>query len=293
MLENKTILITGGAGFIGSNLIKDLKKQNTIVSIDNYTSGKKHREHEGVTYLNLDCRDVFSLDRNFKPDLIYHFGEYSRVENSIRNPSNVFDNNIEGTYQVLKFANEKKSKLIYAGSSTKFGDDGSNRFESPYAITKSLNTELVKNYCLWNKIDFAITYFYNVYGDDENEEGEFATVIGIFKKLTRENQSLTVVKPGNQKRNFTHISDIVEGLKIVGVEGIGDNFGIGSNESFSIIEVAKMFSNNIVFVPERPGNRMNSKLNCRKTKELGWRCNKNLKDYIEQFLNSNKFRNKI
>lgn len=286
LISNKKILITGGAGFIGSNLIKVLKENNRILSIDNYSSGKKEREHKGVQYLNLDCRKIHFLKEEFDPDIIFHLGEYSRVENSLKNPSLVFDNNIEGTYQILKYANEKKAKLIYAGSSTKFGDEGKNRFESPYAITKSINTDLVKNYCLWNKVDFAITYFYNVYGIGENEEGEFATVIGIFKDLVRRGLPLKVVKPGTQKRNFTHIDDIVKGLLIVASKGQGDNYGIGSDESFAILEVAKMFGTDFTMIPERKGNRMTSILNCDRTIDLGWKCEKSLKTHIREFLST-------
>lgn len=286
MIKNKKVLITGGAGFVGSNLVHALKSTNTVVSIDNYSSGKQEREHEGATYINLDCRNIHSISDIFDPDIIYHFGEYSRVENSLKNPSLVFDNNIEGTYQIMKYSKEKKAKLVYAGSSTKFGDDGKNKLESPYAITKSINTELVKNYCLWNKVDFAITYFYNVYGDGENEDGEFATVIGIFKNLVKQGLPLKVVKPGTQTRNFTHISDIIDGLIKVGMFGNGDEYGIGSEESFSVLDVAKLFSDKIIMIPERKGNRMNSLLNCERTKELGWKSTQCLKNYIKEYLNT-------
>jgi len=287
IFKNKKILVTGGCGFVGSNLIKQLKDQNDIISIDNYISGKKSRELDGVVYYELDCKNISEIGNEFNPDIIYHLGEYSRVENSTKNPSKVFDNNLEGTYQILKFAKEKQSKIIYAGSSTKFGDNGLNKFESPYAFTKALNTELVKNYAEWNNLDYAITYFYNVYGEGENDEGEFATVIGIFKRQLIQGKPLTVVKPGGQERNFTHIDDIVKGLILVGASGYGDNYGIGSEEKFTILEVAKMFSDQIQMMPERKGNRMTSVLNCDRTKDLGWISKQSLTEHIDEFLAKN------
>jgi UDP-glucose 4-epimerase len=286
MIKAKKILITGGSGFIGSHLANSLNKENYVLSIDNYSSGKKSREHKGVSYLTLDCKNIFSLNEEFEPDIIYHLGEYSRVENSLNDPSKVFDNNIEGTFKMLQYAKEKKAKLVYAGSSTKFGDNGKNRYESPYAFTKAMNTELVKNYCFWNNIKYAITYFYNVYGDGENDNGEFATVIGIFKRLYKSGLPISVVEPGTQKRNFTHINDIVNGLLLVGEKGLGDNYGIGAKQSYSIIEVANMFSDNIEIIPERKGNRMDSILNSTKTEKLGWKCNECLEDYIHSFKNN-------
>lgn len=281
-MKGKTILVTGGCGFIGFNLIKSLKDENIVHSIDNYSSGLKERELDNVKYYRLDTKDIFEIENICSPDIIYHLGEYSRVENSINYPTTVFDSNILGTYKVLQFAEKKMAKVIYAGSSTKFGDNGRNKHETPYAFTKSVNTEIVKNYCEWNKINYAITYFYNVYGEGENETGDYATVIGIFKNKYLNNQPIPVVRPGNQTRNFTYIQDIVSGLILVGDKGYGDDYGIGSESKFSILEIAKLFSSNIVYLPPRIGNRMDANLITSKTTKLGWKAKGDLTNYIKE-----------
>lgn len=274
--------MTGGCGFVGSNLIKSLKDRNEVYCLDNYSSGLKNREFDSVKYYDLDTVNIFEIENVCNPEIIYHLGEYSRVENSINKPDSVFDSNILGTYKVLQFAKKKMAKIIYAGSSTKFGDNGKNIQETPYAFTKSVNTEIVKNYCEWNKMNYAITYFYNIFGEGENETGDYATVIGIFKNKFLNSEPIPVVKPGKQTRNFTYIKDIVLGLILVGEKGYGDNYGIGSESKFSILEIAKLFSSNIVLLPPRIGNRMDAKLITTKTKGLGWKAEGDLVDYIKK-----------
>jgi UDP-glucose 4-epimerase len=175
--------------------------------------------------------------------------------------------------------------LIYAGSSTKFGDGGFGRNQSPYAWTKASNTELIMNYGLWFNIKYAVVYFYNVYGNREISQGKYATLIGLFKEKIKNNEPLTIVKPGNQKRNFTHIEDIINGLIIVGKKGIGNNFGIGSQKSYTIIEIANMFEGKIEMLPERKGNRFSSSIDTSKTENLGWKNINDIKDYIVEFKN--------
>jgi UDP-glucose 4-epimerase len=274
------ILVTGGAGFIGSNLCKELSKdsKNTVVSIDNYSSGSEKNHHPGVEYFNLDTKDIELL--NFNPDIIYHLGEYSRVEESFHNLAKVFDYNSIGTFEVINFACICGAKLIYAGSSTKFGDNGYS--SSPYAFYKSQNTELVKAYSEWYGLDYAITYFYNVYGNGEVTDGEYATVIGKFKKAYLEGKPIQVVSPGTQRRNFTHIDDIISGLILVGNNGSGDDFCIGNRKSYTILEVARMFGNIIEFLPERKGNRNTSEIDLGNMYELGWSHKMNLEDYINE-----------
>ena len=162
------------------------------------------------------------------------------------------------------------------------GGQGSN--SSPYAYSKSSNTQLVKNYGKWFGINYAITYFYNVYGKNEISEGKYATLIAIFKRLKKNNDILKVVSPGNQKRNFTHINDIIAGLIKVSEKGRGDNYGIGSDETFSILDVVAMFDSDFEFLPSRKGNRMDAKLNTSKTKNLGWKPRYSLKEHINEFL---------
>jgi UDP-glucose 4-epimerase len=186
----------------------------------------------------------------------------------------------------LKFAKINNSKIIYAGSSTKFGDIG--KESSPYAFTKATNTEFVKNYCEWFNLEYAITYFYNAYGPREIETGKYATLIAKFKKLYNQKKPLPIVLPGTQQRNFTHVKDIVNGLYLVGLRGKGDGYGIGSDKVFSVQEVANLISNNQIFLPSRPGNRNNAELKTSKTISLGWKPKKNLEAYIKKELENNK-----
>lgn len=289
-METKTILVTGGAGFIGSNLIEKLKQtypKCTIFSLDNYFTGKEENHIPGVTYIKGHTKDIESLVA-VSPDIVFHLGEYSRVEKSFDDISTVFDFNKVGTFAVLEFCRKNKSKLIYAGSSTKFGDGGIGRDQSPYAWTKATNTELVINYGNWFGLDYAITYFYNVYGNREIHEGDYATLIGIFKDQYKKGQSLNVVAPGTQLRNFTHIDDIVNGLILVGEKGQGDNYGLGSEDAYSILDIARMFGSPINILPERKGNRMSASVNTHRSKnELGWMAHKKIQDHIKEFKANN------
>jgi UDP-glucose 4-epimerase len=296
-LKNKKILVTGGAGFVGSHLCERLLKlNNEVVSLDNYFTGSEKNHIEGVKYIKGNTKDIFKLI-DFTPDVIYHLGEYSRVEQSFEDMRIVYEYNKIGTFEVLEFVRKTGAKLIYAGSSTKFGDGGIARNTSPYAWTKASNTEFVINYGNWYGINYAITYFYNVYGPREISTGKYATLIALFKEKMKKDEPLTIVKPGTQKRNFTHVDDIIDGLILVGEEGYGDEFGIGSDEAYNIIEVAEMFldidieeaikKEKVIMLPERRGNRMNAEVITDKTKALGWKCKYFLKDYIEYLRKNN------
>lgn len=287
MIKNKKVLVTGGAGFIGSNLCEELTKNNKVYSLDNYSTGSELNHIEGVTYYRGHTSEI-NIKVDIIPDIIYHLGEYSRVEQSFDEPQTVLKSNLSGTYNVLEFARRNKSKLIYAGSSTKFGDNGQTVNTSPYSWSKSVNTELVKNYGEWYKLKYAITYFYNVYGKREISHGKYATLIALFKELTNQNKPLTIVSPGTQKRNFTHIQDIVDGLIIVGEKGNGDNYGIGNSQEYSVIEIAEMFGGKIKMLPERRGNRNTATLVTEKTESLGWKAKINIEDYIDELLISLK-----
>jgi len=280
----KKILVTGGAGFVGSHLCERLAKEgNTVYSLDNYFTGLVNNHFDSVTYIKGDTKDISKLV-TFSPDIIYHLGEYSRVEQSFSDVDLVHEYNTVGTFNVLEFARKNSCKVVYSGSSTKFGDGGLGRNASPYAYTKASNTELVVNYGNWFNLPYAITYFYNVYGPREISTGKYATLIALFKEKYKQGLPLTVVSPGTQKRNFTYIDDIINALVLIGEHGYGDEFGIGSDESFSILEVAKMFGTDIEILPERQGNRMTSDVVTDKTKALGWHPNHSLKKYIEKFL---------
>ncbi|MBK2357530.1 NAD-dependent epimerase/dehydratase family protein [Francisella hispaniensis] len=284
----KKVLVTGGAGFIGSHLCQRLseKTNSEVYSLDNYFTGNKSNHIKNVTYIRGNTKDIDKLI-SFKPDIIYHLGEYSRVEQSFDDIKKVIDFNKLGTFSVLEFVRKNNSKLIYAGSSTKFGDDGNNSNASPYAWSKSSNTLLVENYAKWFDINYAITYFYNVYGSREISTGKYATLVALFKEKMRKCEPLTVVSPGTQKRNFTHIDDIIDALLLVGELGYGDEYGIGSDEAFSVLEVAKMFGSHIEILPERLGNRMSARVISDKTKSLGWQPKRKLRDYIEECRKNN------
>ena len=282
-MKNKKILVTGGAGFIGSHLCERLLEAgNEVTSLDNYFLGQYENHIEGVNYIDAPTNDIRWCVEE-KPEIIYHLGEYSRIEQSFDDVSLVHEYNTQGTFQVLEFVRETGAKLIYAGSSTKFSDIGADA--SPYAFSKAQNTQLVANYGKWFDIDYAITYFYNVYGGREIKEGKYATVIAKYKEKIKNKENLPVVLPGTQERNFTHIDDIIDGLVLVGEKGEGDNYGIGSDETYSVIDVAMIFSNHssvgIDELPERKGNRNNGILMTEKTKKLGWKPKKKLLEYIK------------
>ena len=285
MSQNK-ILVTGGAGFVGSHLCERLTKDtnNKVYSLDNYFTGSEANHVPNVTYIKGDTSDIASLV-NFVPDMVYHLGEYSRVEQSFDDIEKVWSYNKDGIFAVLQFVRKAGCKILYAGSSTKFGDGGLGRSASPYAWTKATNTELVMNYGNWFNVPYVITYFYNVYGEREIETGRYATLIALFKDKVNNKESLTIVSPGTQKRNFTHIDDIIDGLVLVGENGYGDEFGIGSPEAFTVLEVAELFGGEIQMLPERKGNRMTADVMTDKAKALGWSSKRNLADYIENIKN--------
>lgn len=278
----RTVLVTGGAGFIGSNLIEALLEKGgyRVYSLDNYFTGRKENHIPGATYIEGHTKDIGRLI-DFTPDIVFHLGEYSRVEQSFDDMGVVWDFNKQGTFAVLEFCRTRGAKIVYAGSSTKFGDGGLGRDQSPYAWTKASNTELVRNYGAWFGLRYAITYFYNAYGPRELTEGRYATLIGLFEEKRRKNLPLTVVSPGTQKRNFTHVGDIVRGLVLVGERGEGDDYGLGSEEEWSVLDIAKMFGGDIAMLPERKGNRMTASLDLSRSHgELGWKAEMSVKDYI-------------
>tara|TARA_B100000035_G_scaffold305943_1_gene307384 strand:+ start:5493 stop:6407 length:915 start_codon:yes stop_codon:yes gene_type:complete len=281
LITNKKILITGGAGFVGSHLAKKLYDYgNTIYVLDNYFTGRRSNQHKGINYKKSDTINIFSIYKNISLDYIYHLGEYSKVEQSYDDIELVLKFNTSPFYEVLKLAKKHQSKLIYAGSSTKFSQK-SDVVESPYSFSKKINTNILNKYAEWLNLKYAITYFYNVYGPKEISDGKYATVIGKFLRLKKENSKfLPVTKPGNQKRRFTHIDDIVNGLILVGKKGSGDDYGIGADQSYSIIQIANILKMPYKLTPLKKGNRIDGLLKTSKTKKLGWRQKNYLKDYL-------------
>lgn len=289
-MKNKRILVTGGAGFIGSHLCERLAETNTVVSVDNYFTGcrtnhvpKVAEYNHGGTY----AANFIPKYEHYGFDLIYHLGEYSRVEQSFDDYKKAFKYNLAGTRNVLELAKKTGAKLVYAGSSTKFAHDDAGYIQSPYAWSKKVNTELVVNYGKWFGLNYAITYFYNVYGGREISSGNYATLIGRYTEAMRNGNPLQVVRPGVQTRNFTYIEDVINALVLIGEHGSGDEYGIGSSNAYSINHVARMFGGPIEYLEERRGNRMSADVITEKTRELGWVPKQNLIEYITRLKENN------
>lgn len=285
MTDRKIAVVTGGAGFVGSHLCTRLQEKGyRVISLDNYFVGSKENHVEGIEYIEGHTKDIAKYITEM-PHIIFHLGEYARVEQSVLEPELVHDLNTEGTKGVVEFWRQAKCKLVYAGSSTKFGDSS-----SPYSQSKAKNSELVRDIGDKDQLPYAITYFYNVYGPGERS-GIYGTVIEHFKRMYTSGMPCAVVAPGTQERNFTHVSDIVEGLLRAGEEGNGDEYGLGCKTAHTILDVAHMFGfedKNIVMFPEREGNRMKARLDTSKAEQLGWRAEHELADHIRAFISSEK-----
>ena len=285
MIVGKKVLVTGGAGFIGSHLCEILSGDNEVKSLDNYLLGSSAKHVSGVEYIKGNCRDINEVCQSFKPDFVFHFGEYSRVEQSLSEPYKTLENSYSCLPSVLEYCKRMDTKLIYSGSSTKFAMNGNGSELSPYTLAKSLNTTLTKHFCEWFGVRYAIVYFYNAYGGRETGHGNYATVVAKFKRLFEEGRNtLPVRSPGTQLRNFTHIDDIVAGILTVAEHGEGDEFGIGSDEAISLLELCSYFGLDPEMMDGHASNRTHGELITAKTKSLGWRPQKNLKEHIEGFI---------
>ncbi len=279
MAKEKTAVVTGGAGFIGSHLCRRLLREGyRVISLDNYFTGSPENHVAGVEYREGHTKHLGAHVPE-RPDILFHLGEYARVEKSFEDAPLVWDLNIAGTFGVLEFWREKGCKLVYAGSSTKFADGGAGKDQSPYAWSKAANTEQVRNYGTWYGLPYAIAYFNNAYGPGERA-GAYGTVVRIFTEQYRRGEPLTVVAPGTQTRHFTHVEDIVDGLLLVAERGEGDGYVIGADEAYSVQALADMFGGPTVLLPARPGNRMDSPIDTRAMKALGWRPRWRLPDYV-------------
>lgn len=280
----KTILVTGGAGFIGSHLCERLVADgHKVISLDNYFTGDREFKVPGVDYREGHTKDIAKHIPE-TPDIIYHLGEYSRVAESLNEPERVWDFNTIGTAAVLEFCRDRKCKIVYAGSSTKFADareDGtSGRDLSPYTWSKAANTELVRNYGHWYGVPYATAYFYNVYGPRELS-GKYGTVIEIFRQNVLNGVSHKVNAPGTQRRIYTHVDDTVSALILIGEKGDGDEYGIASSDNYETIEVAQLFGGEIEMMPARSTSRPSAVVDTSKVKGLGWEQMRSLKEYIE------------
>jgi UDP-glucose 4-epimerase len=288
----KTIVVTGGAGFVGSHLCERLVKDgHKVISLDNYFTGSRDNHIAGVEYREGHTKDIAKLISE-TPDIIYHLGEYSRVAKSIEEPQVVWDLNMEGTFGVLEFwrninTENVACKLVYAGSSTKFApdrEDGvSGRDRSPYSWAKAANSELVADYGRWYHLPYAITYFYNVYGPRERAGVEgYGTVIETFKQNYLHSKPHEVRMPGTQTRAFTSVADTVEGIILVGEKGGNDEYPISAHEAYSLLEVAQMFGGEVVMLSQTESTRSSGAEDTSKLEALGWKQTKTLPEYIAQ-----------
>jgi UDP-glucose 4-epimerase len=286
------IVVTGGAGFIGSNLIEYLLSRTNykIISLDNYSSGSKknHIQSKKIKYLKGNTQNINKIISKYKKKIIviFHFGEFSRIFQSFKKFYECYDSNSIGSKEVFKFCLENKIKLIYSATSASLGNNGFDKNLSPYAFTKSKNLELLENLRKWFRFKFEIIYFYNVYGQRQIEKGKMATVIGIFQNQYKKNKPLTIVKPGSQTRRFTHILDTVEVCFEAWRKNRCAYYSISNKKSYSIIDVAKMFKTRIIYLPTRLGERYASALtnvsfNNKVIKKFG---KISLKDYITSFI---------
>ncbi len=291
MIKDKKILVTGGAGFVGSNLIKlFLNKTNyKIVSIDNYTSGNKlnHIKNSRVKYIKGNTSNISKLIKNPNQiKTVFHFGEFARIYQSFLKMNSCIESNSIGSNAVFNFCLKNNIKLVYSATSASLGNKGKDKNLSPYAFTKAKNLELLENLKKWFNFKYEVIYFYNVYGPNQICKGEMSTVIGIFESHYKKRKSLPVVKPGTQTRRFTHIKDTVEVCYIAWKKNLCRHYSITSKKSYSILEVAKMFDSKIKFLPKRPGERYASALTkINLTNKIYKYYGKiGLKDYIKNFI---------
>ena len=289
-MKKNVIVITGGAGFVGSNLINLLIKKTKykLISIDNYSSGSKknHIKSSRVKYIKGETKNIFYLlKKPSKIVSIFHFGEFARIYQSFLKMNECISSNTVGSNEVFNFCLKNKIKLIYSATSASLGNRGNDKNLSPYAFTKSKNLELLENLKKWFKFRYEVIYFYNVYGPNQICEGNMATVIGIFENCYKKNKPLPVVKPGNQTRRFTHINDTVEVCYMAWKKNLCRHYSIANHKTYSILEVAKMFNSKIKFLSKRPGERYASALtNMNLSNKVYKYFGKiNLKTYIENF----------
>ena len=294
-MKKNIVLITGGAGFIGSSLIKSFIKNKynyKIISLDNYSTGtkKNHIINKNVKYINGDNKDIDRLLIKFKKKIkvIFHFGEFSRIFQSFKHYRKCFEYNIHHSSKVIEFAKDNKIKIIYSATSSNLGNNGLDENLSPYAWSKSKNIELIKNYNRWFGLKYELVYFYNVYGPGQIINSPMSAVIGIFEEQYKKRKPLTIVRPGTQKRDFTHINDIVRGCYLAWKKGNQNDYMLGTKKNYSIKEIAKMFKSKIKYIPSRPGERFGSTIpNNNAKKILGYTPKLDIKDYIEDFVSNN------
>ena len=287
-MHKNTIIITGGAGFVGSNLISLLlsKTKFKMISIDNYSTGsrKNHIRNSRIKYIKGDTKNIAKLIKNPQKIVsLFHFGEFSRIYQSFLQMNDCINSNTIGSNEVFNYCLKNNIKLIYSATSATLGNKGNDKNLSPYAFTKAKNLELLENLKKWFNFKYEVIYFYNVYGPNQICRGKMATVIGIFEDCYKKNKPLGVVKPGTQSRRFTHIYDTVQICYLAWKNNKCRHYSISNHKSYTILQVAKMFGSKIKFLNARPGERFasaltNLNLNNKVFKYFG---KISLKDYIQ------------
>jgi len=289
------IIVTGGAGFVGSNLIEELIKipKYKIISLDNYSSGsfKNHINSVKIKYLKGHTKNFSSIFKNYKNRIhsIFHFGEFSRIFQSFKKIKECFDSNIRGSSELFNFALENKIKIIYSATSASLGNSGKDMNLSPYSFTKAKNLELLESLKSWFNFKCEIIYFYNVYGERQISKGDMATVVGIFEENFKNKKPLPVVRPGSQTRRFTYIKDTIGACLVAWKNNKNKHYSIASNKSYSIIQLANLFRAKIKYLPERKGERFSSALTrvSLDNKIVKLKANTKLKDYVRDFVTKN------
>ena len=286
------LIVTGGAGFVGSNLIKQLlkKKKFKIISIDNYSSGsrKNHIVHPRIIYKKGNIKNIEKILSKYNKRIhtLFHFGEFSRIYQSFKKFDECYDTNSIGSKAVFKYCLNNNIKLVYSATSASIGNKGNDKNLSPYAFTKAKNIEMLENLKRWYKFKFEIIYFYNVYGPGQICKGDMATVIGIFELQYKQGKPLTVVKPGTQTRRFTHIDDTIDAVSYAWKKNKNRHYSISNKKSLSILKVAKLFNTKIKFLTKRSGERYASALTnmnlSNKVHKLYGKIN--LKDYVRKII---------
>jgi UDP-glucose 4-epimerase len=295
-MKKNLIIVTGGAGFVGSNLISYLIKKTNykIISIDNYSSGTKKNEikNKKIKYINDDTKNISSIVNKYKKNInsIFHFGEFARIYQSFLKLNECIESNSIGTHEVFNFCLKNKIKLIYSATSASLGNKGKDKDLSPYAFSKAKNLELLENLNKWFKMKFEIIYFYNVYGPKQISKGDMATVIGIFEHHYKNKLSLPVVMPGSQSRRFTHINDTIKACFLAWKKNKCRHYSITNKKSYRIMDVAKMFNHKIKYLPSRKGERFASALSTMNLSNKVYKIygKTMLKNYINEFINNKK-----
>jgi UDP-glucose 4-epimerase len=285
-MSKRLILVTGGAGHVGSHVIEALieDSNNRVISLDNYFNGSEANHLRGAEYRKGHTKEIERIVPE-RPDIVYHLGEYARIAPSFDDVRAVYDMNILGTFAVAEFCRTRNvEKLVYAASSTKFAIEGDGRHQNPYSFSKATNVDLINDFGRWYGLPYAICYFYNAYGPRENGRGRYATLIARYEMAYLDGVPLSVVEPGTQKRNFTYVKDLARGIILVGQKGDGDGYSLGHTQGFSVLEIAEAFGGPIQMIRGYPGRMESGGAPSRAREELGWDTTMDVLDYIREFV---------